>query len=338
VILKSLTDDQVALDFGAGHQSLDDPCIVRMDVALHPYVDVVGDAHALPFKRGSLDFCLGGAVFEHLRQPFKAASELYAALKPGGYVYADWNFVFPYHGYPNHYFNASVHGVLQAFAPFRVLESGVAPFQRPSTALRAIVGEYRRIFNPDTARQRHFARLLDELLLHPLHEYDTAIGAADHFRLAAGTYVFGVKQPVGIDDTVIPSVVMEAWKRRADLRQRFPEPLDLSVPDNVMTWAKGPGRKEEAAIDQYLASLVPFVKRRGQAPSRTVVESWPLELMDQYDVDPCAYDVFQIIEARSRPISEKLRDAWRGGGALNVLRKGVKHAWWRVLHTLGRRL
>ncbi len=110
-VIQSLADDQVVVDCGCGNMTLDDPCIVRMDVKLTPYVDVVGDVHALPFRPGSVDFFLMLAVVEHLRQPFQAADEIFAALKPGGYVYGDCNFVFPYHGYPHHYFNATVHGL-----------------------------------------------------------------------------------------------------------------------------------------------------------------------------------------------------------------------------------
>lgn len=42
IVIKSLLDGQVVLDFGAGRQAVDDPCIVRMDLMLNPYVDVSG--------------------------------------------------------------------------------------------------------------------------------------------------------------------------------------------------------------------------------------------------------------------------------------------------------
>ena len=61
IVLKSLTDAHVALDFGAGRQALDDPCIIRMDITPSPYVDLVGDVQALPLKAGSIDFVFGGA-------------------------------------------------------------------------------------------------------------------------------------------------------------------------------------------------------------------------------------------------------------------------------------
>src|SRR5262245_46687262 len=80
VILKSLTDAQIALDFGAGRQALDDPRIIRMDLIFDPLLDVVGDVQALPFKSEVLDFVFGGAVMEHLPQPKQATDEMYRVL------------------------------------------------------------------------------------------------------------------------------------------------------------------------------------------------------------------------------------------------------------------
>jgi len=64
IILQSLLDNQVALDIGSGSMTLDDPCLIRMDVTWSPYVDLVADAHALPFLPGSLDYIFSLAVAE----------------------------------------------------------------------------------------------------------------------------------------------------------------------------------------------------------------------------------------------------------------------------------
>ena len=66
VILQSLLDHQVVLEVGSGNLALDDPCIIRMDVLLSPYVDLVADVHALPFLPESLDYIFSLAVVEHL--------------------------------------------------------------------------------------------------------------------------------------------------------------------------------------------------------------------------------------------------------------------------------
>src|SRR5581483_2444064 len=131
---------------------------------------------------------------EHLRQPFLAAREMFAALREGGYVYGECNFVFPYHGYPHHYFNASQQGLEEAFAPFTRLRSGVAPYQMPSFAVRSVLGEYRERLVRFAAEASADTRLLiDELCEQPLRDFDRCFPEAEAANLAAGVFFFGVK-------------------------------------------------------------------------------------------------------------------------------------------------
>jgi uncharacterized protein YbaR (Trm112 family)/SAM-dependent methyltransferase len=253
VVIKSLTDRHVVLDFGAGRQALDDPCIIRMDLQLTPYVDVVGDAHALPFKAECIDFAFGGAVMEHLANPPRAIEEFYRVVRPGGYVYADWSFVFAYHGYPHHYFNATVNGIRNAFGAFRVLETGVAPFHGAAFTLRSVIQTYLGYFKPRTLREHWFAADLERVLWAPLDEYDRRFDAEERFRVAAGVYAFAVKQPSG-RERLIPDVVMDLYDRSPALQARFPEPLNISRPENLMLWAKGEGARQEPALASWLAN------------------------------------------------------------------------------------
>lgn len=259
MIMQSLTDGQVVVDAGSGNMRLDDPCVIRMDIKLTPYVDIVGDLHALPFKPASIDFIFALAVFEHLRQPFKAAKEIHAALKPGGYVYAECNFIFPYHGYPHHYFNASIHGLRQIFADYKALRVGVAPYQMPSFALDSVLKSYLALFKASSFTELAFVAALNGILQFPLQFYDRKFTEETAFRLAAGDYFVGVKQPAG-NETIIPSVVMNVYARSTELQQRYPDPANLAVPDNLMTWAKTEGRKSYPEIEACLCSIKPFSK------------------------------------------------------------------------------
>ncbi len=87
IILQSLLDHQIVVDIGAGNMALDDPCIIRMDISLTPYVDLVADVHFLPFLPESIDYIFSLAVVEHLRNPFLASQSIYNALKDGGFIY-----------------------------------------------------------------------------------------------------------------------------------------------------------------------------------------------------------------------------------------------------------
>jgi uncharacterized protein YbaR (Trm112 family) len=260
LVMQSLPPGAIVLDIGAGNRAFNLPHVIRMDVTKTPFADVVGDSHALPFLPGAFDFIFSLAVIEHLRQPFVAAQEMAAALRPGGYVYGECNFVFPYHGFPHHYFNASEQGLEEVFAPFTRLRSGVAPYQMPSFAVRSILSAYRnaleRIAETESAE---FRQLLDRVCDSPLRAFDEKFPEGEAVRLAAGVFFFGVKLSDGPSD-VLPPAVLQAWQRSADLQQRFPNPLDLGHVDNLMLWAKAAGRDADPAIAAWFSAAQTFRK------------------------------------------------------------------------------
>jgi SAM-dependent methyltransferase len=320
VILRSLTDRHIALDFGAGRQALDDPCIIRMDLQLTPYVDLVGDAHALPFKTESIDFAFGGAVMEHVADPPQVIRELYRVVRPGGYVYADWACVFAYHGYPHHYFNATIHGIGQAFAQFRVLETGVAPFQRAAYTLRSVIATYLECFQPRTLREHWFAADLERVLWAPLDAYDRRIDPDEQFRVAAAVYALGVKQPSG-NDHLLPDILMRIYERSSDLQARYPEPLNISTPDNLLLWAKTEGADREPELRAWLSAEPRFCKWFDSARpyDRGTIESWSPELLT--DVDPQPGQETTLDRWFGRPVTVRLPYGWARRGLIGLLRR-----------------
>jgi uncharacterized protein YbaR (Trm112 family)/SAM-dependent methyltransferase len=281
VVLQSLTPDRIVLDFGSGRQALDDPCIVRMDLTLSPYVDVVGDVQALPFLPDSIDYALGDAVMEHVPRPWQAVDELWRVLKPGGYVYADWNFLVAYHGHPHHYYNATLRGLHEAFARFETIDVGVAPYHGPSYALLSIISTYLKHFKAESRLEREFAYHLSRVLWFPLDEFDERLDSEHRFRVAASGYFVGVKRPAGTE-SILPPVVLEAYSRDPALQQRFPAPLDLSRPDNLLRWARTDGAARDPAIRGWIETLRPFNKHGdGQTFARRDVDAWPVELTER---------------------------------------------------------
>jgi SAM-dependent methyltransferase len=275
VVLQSLLDDQVVLEIGSGNMVIDDPCIVRMDVCLTPHVDVVGDAHHLPFREGVFDFVFSLAVFEHLRQPFEAANEIRRILKDGGYTYNECNFVFAYHGYPAHFFNASVQGLEEVFTRFRRLRTGVAPYQMPSFALQMVLLKY---LQHSTAAQhpeaRPFSLLLEQVLEEDLIHYDRYFTEAGASNIAAGVFFFGLKQDTP-SSTVLPAPVQRAWEASSSLGERFPDPLDLGRADNLLRWARLEGQTDPG-VAEYMAGLTPFHKRGPSHPfDRSAIRNMP---------------------------------------------------------------
>lgn len=305
VILQSLLDDQVVLEVGSGTMTLDDPAIVRMDVTLTPYVDIVADVHALPFLPDTFGFIFSQAVVEHLRQPFVAAQAMYAALKDGGYIYHECNFVFAYHGYPHHYFNASLQGLEQIFARYVPLRKGVAPYQMPSFALDMVIRTYLR--ETQAHHYPHGRRLVKQLrqvVDQDLMSYDIYFTEGATLNVAAGTYFCGRKQTT-TEASIVPAVIKTVWAQHPELQARYPNLNDLSTTENILLWAKTEGRKAFPEIDRCLQTLVPFNKRRpGAVWDRSALKSLPL-------IEPkfgaVGYDPDQPLTALSRQAQANAR-------------------------------
>jgi uncharacterized protein YbaR (Trm112 family) len=327
LLITSAGPSHAVLDFGCGYQALDDPRIVRMDACLHPYADVVGDVHALPFKDGSLQVAFGGAVFEHLRDPGQAAQELARVISPGGFVYADWNFVFAYHGYPAHYFNASVDGVREVFSRhLDIVEMGVAPFQGPGAALRQVIGTYLDYARSVDDDARTLRDVLEGLLLLPLEPLDRAIAPEDRHRIAAGVYVLAHKPGRG-PLAVIPDQVWHAWESDVQLRARFPDPRRIAEPANILRASPAPVEPMQAEV---------FSKDGSGRPRDPMVATWPDALLTEPEPHADA-DLQRIMLARRRPWLRKLTDATaRPGDLLRLPWRAVRWVVWRVQYARGR--
>ncbi len=261
----SLAPHQAVLDIGAGFRDLQEDRLVRLDVVWTPHADVLGDAHALPFRDEVFDVVMAEAVLEHLRDPFAAAREMYRVLKPGGQVLAGCNFMFPFHGFPSMYFCCTEDGLREVFSSFREIAVEVAPWQRPALALRALVVELVNRLQPQEPLEHEFIEALRSLDRFPVDRIDASLTQEDAKRIAAGLSFLGMKQPTGVETTV-PSAVIDVYQEDARLRSRYPDPavlvpsiLETSV-DSLMRWALTDGCSLHPAIRAGLDAVPPFCK------------------------------------------------------------------------------
>lgn len=87
--------------------------------------DIVGDIHDLPFADKTLDAITCIAVLEHVKNPFKAVSEMHRVLKPGGLCLIYVPFIYNYHpmkGYYNDYWRFTEDGIQELCSMFQSIE------------------------------------------------------------------------------------------------------------------------------------------------------------------------------------------------------------------------
>ena len=141
--------DAVFLDIGSGilggsnASGLSDfvrQRIVPMEIESISGVGVVGDAHRLPWRDGSIDGVLIQGVLEHVRSPERIVAEIHRVLKPGGPVYVEIPFMQHYHLDPYDFRRWTIDGLQALFTGFDVLDKGVCA--GPAATLTDMLTEF----------------------------------------------------------------------------------------------------------------------------------------------------------------------------------------------------
>lgn len=116
------------------------PNRVGFDIVSGPGVDIVGDAHRLPFEDNKFDLILCTDVLDHLHSPHIAISEMRRVLKPGGRLISITRFVFPLHDVPGDYYRFTKYGLKHLFKEWEIVE-----FQEEANTMETIAVILQRI-------------------------------------------------------------------------------------------------------------------------------------------------------------------------------------------------
>jgi SAM-dependent methyltransferase len=123
-----LSDNAVVFNIGSKDTPVQLPRGMRMvTVDIDPGVapDIVADAHDLHMiPSDHADGVLVISVLHHCRKPWVVVEELYRILKPGGIIYANVPFMFPFHVDPDDFWRVSYHGIDVLFERFEKIDSG----------------------------------------------------------------------------------------------------------------------------------------------------------------------------------------------------------------------
>jgi SAM-dependent methyltransferase len=178
------------LDLGCGSRKLGGN-VVKFDLIRGANVDIVGDAHLLPFKHQSFDAVIITAVLEHVKDPTSIVLEIYRVLKNGGLVYAEVPFIEGYHEDPVDYRRFTIIGLSDLFIKFEERDKGVCA--GPSSSLNWILREYFAILS----NNEYISLILKFIvawLIFPLKYLDLILAKRKNaHRIAAGVYFLGKK-------------------------------------------------------------------------------------------------------------------------------------------------
>jgi SAM-dependent methyltransferase len=100
--------------------------VINMDISPGSDVNIVSDAHQLPFDDNSIDSVVMQAVIEHLTEPNVAISEVFRVLKPGGVFYVEVPFLQGFHADPHDYQRYTLEGLRRRLVMFDEDLSGVS--------------------------------------------------------------------------------------------------------------------------------------------------------------------------------------------------------------------
>lgn len=90
-------------------------------------IDVVADAHDIPFANETFDAVIALELFEHLQHPAAVSSETLRVLRPGGQALMSIPFMFRIHGDPFDFQSFTERGLTELFCDFsnvKVIEFG----------------------------------------------------------------------------------------------------------------------------------------------------------------------------------------------------------------------
>lgn len=195
-LLEQLPPRSIGLDLGSRSRIREDA--ITLDITPVPGVDIVGDAHGLPFNSDTFDYVWCNAVLEHVPYPMLVAAEIDRILKPKGWAFVQVPFLENVHGWPDDYYRFTLQGLRILFRDMQEVASGVSA--GPSQLLPDLIQHYCTLFT-DLQRASLLANLYCLIpggLLMPVRLLDRLLkGRPSYWKWARAYYWVGRKRTTG---------------------------------------------------------------------------------------------------------------------------------------------
>ncbi len=162
--------DPIIINLGSGPKRLG-PEFINVDVFPFEEVDVVADAHHLPFADNSVDAIFNESLLEHVANPAVVIDEISRVIKPGGIIYTSVPFMTPFHASPDDFNRWTKSGLKFIFSDFELVKEGVAagPWSAFLVFLAYFLGV---IFSFGSKKLAPFMAFIFMLVLGPLKIFD----------------------------------------------------------------------------------------------------------------------------------------------------------------------
>jgi SAM-dependent methyltransferase len=190
-IFAGMGEDALIVSIGGG-PSRPRPDMVNLNIGPFENVDIVADAHLLPYADSSVDAIYCDAVLEHLHDPVVAVREMLRVLKPGRRAFATTPFMQAYHGYPHHYQNFTITGHKNLFglAGFVIRDAGTCA--GPLYTIVSTVSIFIREYSPRLLRKPF--KLAWDIVDAMIRPFDRILNKRENaYVLASTTYVLAEK-------------------------------------------------------------------------------------------------------------------------------------------------
>jgi SAM-dependent methyltransferase len=184
--------DAYTLDIGCAHSPYSKHFKNRVgfDIAPGPGVDVVGDAHAMPFAGETFDLIVATEVLEHLHSPHKAIAEMHRVLKKGGRLLLTTRFIIPIHDAPNDFYRYTEYGLRYLLANWDILE--LEEEFPPKNTIAVLI---QRMGLNKNLRGGKIARVFFLVLARCVYYLPTFSRSTNgHHAITSGYYVFAAKK------------------------------------------------------------------------------------------------------------------------------------------------
>lgn len=198
-VLAATAEDGLVLNVGSGKTLLRSH-MINLDIVRGENVNLLGDAHSLPFHDGTISCILSQEVFEHLRDPVMAISEAGRVLTAGGLLYVQVPFIIGHHGIPYDFQRYTQAGLRELVSRARldIVESG--PSVGAGTSLYRIMVEFVAAMAAGIGLSRLYVIIKGAaaFILTPLRWFDAISPESDTLnRIHGGYYVIARKPNIG---------------------------------------------------------------------------------------------------------------------------------------------